>query len=1100
MAVSGNGIRQATWHVHVACDLKEQRMSGERKVALARHVSVAALLACATATSFAASAQTYQRTDRIAYSDNRTQWVLGQVASSTNLDTGRVESNTDYDSITALPIHTYAFGKPRQTLAYNADGTLQSVADGNGHVTSLSNWKRGIPRTITYPATPDQPSAVVESFAVDDNGWITAHADENGSDYITGYSYDAMGRIDLVDYPNSDTVAWTSTTQSFAPVATAEYGLPAGHWKQVVSTGNGRKVTYFDALWRPVVQESYDAADPANTRSIVVKRYDVGGHLAFQSYPLRSLGSYTDTTLKGVVTLYDALDRVTQTRQDSELGVLLTSTSYLSGFRTQVTNARGAVATTSFMVYDSPSTDLPASITSPEGEITDITRDPFGTPTALVRHDAGNTISETRSYTYDDFHQLCRTVEPETGATLQGFDGAGNVTWSASGLPASTACDKEGDTAPILARRAVRSYDARNRPLSLTFPDHVGDTTYHYAPDNLVASVTADNGADVVTTSYSYNRRRMLELERMQWNTINWTIDYAFDTNGHLSKQTNPGNLPIYFAPNALGQPTQAGGYATGVTYYPNGAIHQFTYGNGIVHTMTQNLRQLPDTSLDLDGATPVLWDGYDYDANGNVAAISDGLPGARGNRTMSYDDLDRLTDVASPMYGSTGAHYTYDALDNLTRVRSGGTAARDHYYCYDTAWRLTNVKTGGCSGVSVIGLGYDPQGNLSNKNGQAFTFDFGNRLRAVGGSPASAYVYDGLGRRVRDYVGASKYSLYSTSGQLVYSSDGRQHVQSWYVYLGGSLLAIRERDTGTGVVSYKYQHTDALGSPVTVTDANGTVVEHNEYEPFGKVLNHPPEDGPGYTGHVMDAATGMNYMQQRYYDPGIGRFLSVDPVTADGNSGGNFNRYKYAANNPYRFTDPDGRQDSDVQEATAEQAHRQFDGGGTRGTQGGTQAQFGIDGALPGSTHNTTNRGDSGSAGGRHLTQGEANAARSELPGIKTDPMRVKYDSPTDGAATPRNTIHFPSNVSDCTDFSSCHHGAYIGWFVHEATHAWQYQNGVSPVWGHIFSADIFTFGDYLPLKQYLRTASPAGLSTEKQADWHMWHYECGHNLAGGC
>ncbi len=48
--------------------------------------------------------------------------------------------------------------------------------------------------------------------------------------------------------------------------------------------------------------------------------------------------------------------------------------------------------------------------------------------------------------------------------------------------------------------------------------------------------------------------------------------------------------------------------------------------------------------------------------------------------------------------------------------------------------------------------------------------------------------------------------------------------------------------------------------------------------------------------------------MQQRYYDPGIGRFLSVDPVTANGNTGGNFNRYWYANNNPYRFTDPDGR------------------------------------------------------------------------------------------------------------------------------------------------------------------------------------------------
>lgn len=48
--------------------------------------------------------------------------------------------------------------------------------------------------------------------------------------------------------------------------------------------------------------------------------------------------------------------------------------------------------------------------------------------------------------------------------------------------------------------------------------------------------------------------------------------------------------------------------------------------------------------------------------------------------------------------------------------------------------------------------------------------------------------------------------------------------------------------------------------------------------------------------------------MQQRYYDPSIGRFLSVDPVTAHAKPGQNFNRYWYGNNNPYKFTDPDGR------------------------------------------------------------------------------------------------------------------------------------------------------------------------------------------------
>jgi RHS repeat-associated protein len=105
-----------------------------------------------------------------------------------------------------------------------------------------------------------------------------------------------------------------------------------------------------------------------------------------------------------------------------------------------------------------------------------------------------------------------------------------------------------------------------------------------------------------------------------------------------------------------------------------------------------------------------------------------------------------------------------------------------------------------------------------------------------------------------------------------------------------------------------EYQHTDALGSPVAVTDQNRNVIERTEYEPYGKVINRPPRDGINYTGHVEDAATGLLYAQQRYLDRDLGRFLSVDPVTAYGGDYRYFNRYAYAFNNPYSFTDPDGR------------------------------------------------------------------------------------------------------------------------------------------------------------------------------------------------
>ncbi|AWH53839.1 hypothetical protein C1924_11975 [Stenotrophomonas sp. ESTM1D_MKCIP4_1] len=103
------------------------------------------------------------------------------------------------------------------------------------------------------------------------------------------------------------------------------------------------------------------------------------------------------------------------------------------------------------------------------------------------------------------------------------------------------------------------------------------------------------------------------------------------------------------------------------------------------------------------------------------------------------------------------------------------------------------------------------------------------------------------------------------------------------------------------------YIHTDALGSVVAETDATGSVVKRYDYEPYGGIVGGPVADGPGYTGHVSDAATGLSYMQQRYYDPQLGLFLSVDPVSTHSNPK-HFNRYSYAYGNPYSFTDPDGR------------------------------------------------------------------------------------------------------------------------------------------------------------------------------------------------
>jgi len=60
-----------------------------------------------------------------------------------------------------------------------------------------------------------------------------------------------------------------------------------------------------------------------------------------------------------------------------------------------------------------------------------------------------------------------------------------------------------------------------------------------------------------------------------------------------------------------------------------------------------------------------------------------------------------------------------------------------------------------------------------------------------------------------------------------------------------------------------------------------------------------------GYTGHEMDASTGLINMNARLYDPVLGRFLSADTIVPSAGNMQGFNRYSYALNNPLTYIDP---------------------------------------------------------------------------------------------------------------------------------------------------------------------------------------------------
>ena len=111
------------------------------------------------------------------------------------------------------------------------------------------------------------------------------------------------------------------------------------------------------------------------------------------------------------------------------------------------------------------------------------------------------------------------------------------------------------------------------------------------------------------------------------------------------------------------------------------------------------------------------------------------------------------------------------------------------------------------------------------------------------------------------------------------------------------------------------YYHVNTQGSPVAATNELAEIKWRQEYTNFGlqAISSGQPDDvnqsSFGLTGHVEDQFDELSlvYMQARYYDPSLGRFLSIDGAGFDDTNPQSFNRYAYANNNPHRYVDPDG-------------------------------------------------------------------------------------------------------------------------------------------------------------------------------------------------
>ncbi|MBZ0318912.1 MAG: hypothetical protein K8L91_21030 [Anaerolineae bacterium] len=191
------------------------------------------------------------------------------------------------------------------------------------------------------------------------------------------------------------------------------------------------------------------------------------------------------------------------------------------------------------------------------------------------------------------------------------------------------------------------------------------------------------------------------------------------------------------------------------------------------------------------------------------------------------------------------------------------------------------------------------------------YTYDALDRLitAQVPGSSAAAYTYDPTGQRVRQTVGSDTtnylWDELSAYGDVVRETNGTGTELASYTLAGSQILG----QTRSGVTSYYLS--DGQGSTRALLNGTGDLTDTYAYTAFGEIYNQTGGtlNNYLYTGQQFDSLMGLYSLRARYYDPGVGRFVSRDTYPIDYQNPIELNRYGYTANNPINGYDPTGLQ-----------------------------------------------------------------------------------------------------------------------------------------------------------------------------------------------
>ena len=306
----------------------------------------------------------------------------------------------------------------------------------------------------------------------------------------------------------------------------------------------------------------------------------------------------------------------------------------------------------------------------------------------------------------------------------------------------------------------------------------------------------------------------------------------------------------------------------------------------------------------------------YTYYTNGNVKSIYTGSPtDGKLLAKYGYDAKNRLVSESS---GNETTAYAYDAKGNVTERKvvynDGVTSDRTDVYTY------SGDKLVSYNGSAVT---YDSIGNPLSYMGKTFTWE-GRRLKSVtsGGSTLDfAYNYEGM----RTKKGNVRY--FYVGNRLVSEVRGNVTILYRYGVKGLSSIVVKK-----GEDTQKYVcRTNIFGDVIAIYNTDGDLQCKYNYDAWGNhrignarneliydsatgviatgYENHIAILNPiRYRGYYYDTETGLYYLQSRYYDATLCRFLNRDNVNyLEPESIHGLNLYAYCNNNPVMFADPSG-------------------------------------------------------------------------------------------------------------------------------------------------------------------------------------------------